>query len=231
MKKVLLILFLLAQILLCSCSKKADSNYPEFPKTKWGMSMNETLDAYKISKKDTSYYEEGLGFTLKGYKLFGEKTSEIIFSFIDLKDGNPVLCAVNVTYPDNTDMINVLKKMQKKYGKTISAVTIYDLYQAIETKIPVRDYTESEHLKFWADEPVIKYLPEKENEIYRDHWKPYQPGLNAETWDTFTQNARMVTVVWSDNGEFPSLEKNSLTFKAYNLIVYNFLKNRLSNQK
>ena len=193
--------------------------------------MMETLKACGITKKDTDYYKEGSVFTLKDYELFGEKTSLIIFNFIDLRDGNPVLCMVNVTYPDSTDMSKIFKKMQKKYGKTISTVTIYDLYQAIETKIPVRDFTESEHLKFWADEPVIKYLPEKENENYRDHWEPYQPGLNAETWDTFTQNARMVTVVWSDNGEFPSLEKNSLTFKAYNLIVYNSLKNRLSNQK
>lgn len=230
MKKIIFIIFL-AAILLCSCSRKKDGDYPEFPKTKWGMSMDETLNTYGISEKETSYYNEGSVFSIKGYELFGEKTSEIIFNFIDLKNGNPVLCSVKATYPESTNMDNVLKKMKKAYGKTVSNISIYDLFQVFEDKIPEKKYTESEHLKLWAGRSVKEFISEKEKENYRDQWETYQPGLNDENWDTFSQNARMVTVVWSDNGEFPSLEKKSLAFNAYNLVVYNELKKQLYNQE
>jgi hypothetical protein len=229
MKKVAFIMFIVT-ILLCSCSRKEDTDYPEFSRTKWGMSMDETLNAFGIMEKDTSYYKDGSVFTIKGYELFGEKTSEIIFNFIDLKNGNPVLCAVKATYPEITDMNYVLKKMQKAYGKTVSDITIYDLFQVFEDKIPEKRYTESEHLKLWASRSVIQSIPDKELENYRDRWENYQTGLNDENWDTFSQNARMVTVVWSDNGEFPSLKKNSLAFNAFNLVVYNEIKSQLSDQ-
>lgn len=121
MKKVVFIIFFVVT-LLCSCSKNTHSAYLEFPKTKWGMSMNETLNSYGITKNNTSYYKEDFVFTLKGHELFGENTSEIIFNFIDLKTGKPVLCDVKVSYPENTDMTNVLKKMQEAYGKTVSDI-------------------------------------------------------------------------------------------------------------
>lgn len=46
----------------------------------------------------------------------------------------------------------------------------------------------------------------------------------------FSQNAKMVTVVWSDNGEFPSLEKHALDFNGYNLVVFNEINSQLSEQ-
>jgi hypothetical protein len=57
-----------------------DSDFLEFSKTNWGMSMAETLDAYGISEKDTTDYIEGSAFTINGYQLFGEKTSKIKLS-------------------------------------------------------------------------------------------------------------------------------------------------------
>lgn len=231
MKKIIFLILLVA-IFLCSCSSKKDIDYLEFPKTKWGMTMDEALNAYGITEKDgLDYYEEGSVFVIKDYKLFDEKTSKITFNFIDLKDGNPVLCAVNVTYPENTDMSKVLKKMQKAYGEMISDISIYDLYQVHDDIMTDKKYSESEHLKLWADKSVIELIPENEINNYRDEWKNYQPRLSDENWDIFSKNARMVTVVWSNDGEFPSLEKNSLSFNAYNLVVYNELKSRLSHQE
>lgn len=220
MKKVAMIIFFVI-MLLCSCSKSTDSDYLEFPKTKWGMSMDAVLNSYGITKNDTSRYKDGFSFTIKGQEVFGENTSEIIFNFIDLKKGDPVLCDVKVTYPENTNMENVLNKMQIEYGETVSNINIYDLYQVFDDKLSEKTYTEYPFLKLWADRSVIDCIPEKEYENYRDVWEKYQPGLNEDNWEKFSQTASLVTVVWSNNGEFPSLAKNSLTFNAYNLVVYN----------
>ncbi len=229
MKKVAFIIFT-AVILLCSCSKKADSDYPEFPKTNWGMSMAETLNAYGISEKDTSDYVEESVFAVKGYELFGEKTSEIIFNFINLKKGDPKLCSVKVTYPESANMNNVLKEMKKVYGETVSNISIYDLFQVFENKLPEKKYTESDHLKLWASKKsVFQSIPENQHENYKNLWENYQTSLSDDNWDTFSQNAKMVTVVWSDNGEFPSLEKYALDFNGYNLVVFNEINSQLSD--
>jgi len=218
-------------ILLCSCSRKDDSDYLYFPKTKWGMSMEETLDAYGITEEETTFYQENSVFRIEGYELFDEKTSEIIFNFIDLKNGKPVLCDVKVSYPDSVDMNHVLEGMQKTYGKMILETSIYGLMQTLGEELPERKYTESEHLKLWASDSVIQSLPEKEQENYRERWKEYQVGLEDENWEIFSQKANLVTVIWSDNGEAPLLEKNGLVFHAFPLVVYDEIKSQLSGEE
>lgn len=225
-------IIVVAIIFLCSCSKRADSSYPEFPNTKWGMTMSEVLNAYGITEKDTSYYDDNNAFSIKGYELFGEKTSEIIFDFINLKQGDSKLCSISVTYPDNADMNSVLKKMKNLYGDTVPEISIYDLFQIFEDKLNVRKYSAADHLKLWASKKsVLESIPNKGNGQYKDIWKNYQTSLSDENWDTFSQNAKMVTIVWSDNGEFPSTGKNTLNFNGYNLVVYNEIKSKLSIQQ
>jgi hypothetical protein len=206
-----------------------DSDFLEFSKTNWGMSMAETLDAYRISEKDTTDYIEGSAFAINGYQLFGEKTSKIIFNFINLKKGDPKLCSVRVTYPEDADMNKVLKEMKKEYGETVSDIRIYDLFQVFENKLPEKNYAESDHLKLWASKKsVFQSIPANQYANYSNRWENYQPSLSKDNWDTFSQNARLVTVVWSDNGEFPSLEKYALDFNGYNLVVFNEIKSQLS---
>lgn len=137
------------------------------------MSMEETLDAYGITEEETTFYQENSVFRIEGYELFDEKTSEIIFNFIDLKNGKPVLYDVKVSYPDSVDMNHVLEEMQKTYGKMILETSICGLMQTLGEELPERKYTESEHLKLWASDSVIQSLPEKEQENYRKRWKEY----------------------------------------------------------
>ena len=230
MKKTALIVFITV-ILLCSCSKKVDSDFLEFPKTNWGISMTETLNAYGITEKDTSDYKDGSVFVINGYQMFGEKTSKIIFNFINFKKGDPKLCSVRVTYPESADMNKVLKEMKKAYGKTVSDIRIYGLFQVFEDRLPEKNYAESDHLKLWASKKsVFQSIPENQYENYSNRWEKYQPSLNNDNWGTFSQNARLVTVVWSDNGEFPSLEKFALDFNGYNLVVLNEIKSQLPDK-
>lgn len=234
MKKVLGIIFLSVTLLfLCSCGERDNADKLVFPKTNWGMSVEETLDAYGITKEDTSSYEEYhkvvemTVFTINGHELFGENTAKIIFNFIDLGgSGSQVLCEIKVIYPQSTDMDHVLEEMKKAYGETVSTFSIYDGYQLSNNSLIGIEYQDSENTKLWAGSPIAELIPEKESESYRNLWIDFQPNLNADNWDMFSQNARTVAVVWSHKEDM-----NMLSFYAYNLAVYNHLNSQLSEQQ
>ena len=46
------------------------------------MSMADTMKAYGVTKKDTTHYKKDYLFSIKGYELFGEETSEIRFNYV-----------------------------------------------------------------------------------------------------------------------------------------------------
>lgn len=228
--RIFLILFI-SVILLSGCSKGTEYAVFQFPDTKWGMSMTEVMKAYKVSEKETSYYDKDNTFFIPGRELFGVKTKNIEFYFINFTKGDPKLCAVRVTYPDTADMKQLQKNMQKTYGGTVSDISIYGLFQIFDDSLPVRNYSETDHLKLWSGKTVSELIPADENTEYRDIWKKYQPGLKDDNWISFIQDANPETVVWSDNGEFPALKKNALYFHGYNFVVYQEIKNQISGQK
>lgn len=218
-------------LLLTGCSKGTEYAVLQFPDTKWGMSMTEAMKAYKVTEKETSYYNKDNSFFIKDRKLFGVKTENIEFYFINFTKGAPKLCAVRVTYPDTADMKQVQKNMRKAYGSTVSAISIYGLFQIFDDSLPVRKYSETEHLKLWSGKTVTELIPWDENTEYRDLWKKYQPGLEDDNWISFIEDASQETVVWSDNGEFPDSKKKNLYFYGYNFAVYQEIKNQISGQK
>lgn len=230
MKKIAFLLALVMVIpWLCSCGRKAQTTSIEFPKTTWGMSMEETVNAFGIKKEDIISYDKSgkaPSFSIQGYELFGEITSQIIFNFIDLEDNkNPVFCTAKVIYPENTDMNHVLEEMKEMYGETVSSFRIYEGYQASNDSLLGVQYEESESVKLWAESPIGELIPEKKSDEYRELWKKFQPNLNANNWDTFSQNARTAAVVWSDQEDI-----NMLSFYAYNSVVCNLLNAQLSEQ-
>lgn len=230
-KKRIFIIFLIVAILLLLILflfvKKEAVHDLEFPKTAWGISAEEIFDSYGISQADVSRSQEagrGSMFTIEGKELFGEKTSEINFQFLDFGDnGDMGLCYVRVIYPEGADMNHVLEKMREVYGKTVSDASIYEQNSALGNEtIHAKDYRESDVLKIWADRCIADFISEKESESCRNLWAFFQPGLNEENWGDFCETARMVTVLWN-NDDWKTLE-----FNAYNLCVYNELKNQLS---
>lgn len=228
MKKIISIIFLIAETLfLSSCGKEVNNGNLEFPKTAWGMSVEETFDSCGITKTDTNLYEEGgrgTAFRIVNYPLFGENASEIIFNYIDFADnGTMELCAVRAVYPENADMDHVLKNMKKSYGATIPDITGYLRYSVFGDVLEEKRYVESENLKIWADKTVAESIGKGNGQDYEKPWEFFQTGLNADTWDEFSQNARMVKVTWSTEENV-----NTLDFDAYNLCVYRQLKSQLS---
>lgn len=228
--RIFLMLFI-PVILLTGCSKGTEDAVFQFPDTQWGMSMTEVMEAYKVSENETSYYNKDNAFFIPDRKLFGVKTENIAFYFINFTKGDPKLCAVRVSYPDTADMKQVQKNMIKTYGSTVSDISTYGLFQIFDDSLPVRKYSETDHLKLWSGKTVSELIPADENMAYRDIWKKYQPGLEDDNWISFIQDANPETVVWSDNGEFPALQKNALDFYGYNFVVYQEIQNQLSDPK
>lgn len=70
-------------------------------------------------------------------------------------------------------------------------------------------------------------ISENESEDYKNLWieQKLQPGLSEENWKEFCENSKLVTVRWYDEAWI------RLDFDAYNLAVYNTLKDPLSEKE
>lgn len=225
MKKVVFILILVAVVFLCSCGKKEDIDRLVLPKTTWGMSVQEVLDAYGITKEDTIMYEEmhrAVSFGLEDYELFGKAAFRTWFSFVDtMNNGNMELGGITVQFSEDTDMEHVLDNMKKAYGKTVPEFKVYHGMQVFDT-LDGEEYTDSDSLKLWASRPVADFIPEKEYKEYGALWKDHLSTLNEENWDEFAREARMVTVACWYNAS-----GNQISFDAYNLLIFNELKKQV----
>ncbi len=83
-KMTFFILFI--SLFLCSCGKKESQENPVFPGLTYEMNMQETLDALLLEKSDIDYVfldRVGTMFYMEDYALFGTKTKNIDFQFID----------------------------------------------------------------------------------------------------------------------------------------------------
>lgn len=222
------IIIIFSSSLLYLCIQDGSTNIFEYPGIVWGMSVEETLDSYGLTAEDTSLYNvsgRGAVFVIDGHEAFGEKTSKIIFNYIDFADnGRYELCDVKVLYPDSADMTLVLRELQKAYGKTVPEVVIYEQLSPFGSEaLAKHSYAESDEVKLWAGSVVADFIPKAESESYEKGWEFFQTGLTPENWNEFTQNARTVSLIWSTEGE-----ENMLKFDAYQFGVYKELNRRLS---
>lgn len=113
-------------------------------------------------------------------------------------------------------------------GKPAEKISRYGLFQALsDEQLPREDYIEAENLKLWAAPVLEEVISEEESEAYQILWEDLQPGLNEENWQEFSETASLVTVVCASGEQaFPKFDKNGVSLDAYNLIVYQELKER-----
>lgn len=239
-KKSIIFVMVTVILLLSACGKTVKEKTPEkseleIKNTSWGMTVDEALKAYDVTKESASLFSEnktGAAFAIEnGYEMFGEKTERIVFQFLDLEKGEGIkkLCQIDITYPTNADMSKVLDEMKAKYGDTEKNIRIYGMFQSLsDEELPQYDYKEAENLKLWGGSSVSESIPEEQDKEYEKLWENLQPGLTEENWEEFSENARLVTAVCaSGEGAYPSFEKNGVSFNAYNLLVYEELKEQL----
>ncbi len=89
----------------------------ELENTPWGMTMEETMEAYQVERDYLDDIQEGTygsAFMLRdGREIFGAKTDHITFAFLDMTVSGKTqkLHRIDVMYPDDTDMSEVLKNI------------------------------------------------------------------------------------------------------------------------
>ena len=153
-----------------------------------------------------------------------------MFQFINLDQtgatGKPVLCEVDITYPDDADMDTVKKEMEKSYGSSKDSITRYELYQSLgDDQLPEYTYKKADQLAVWSGESLKDAIPSDKSTEYETAWEAYQPGLTADNWESYTEQTSMATAVCASGAEaFPMFEKNGVSLEAYPGLVYEQVK-------
>ncbi|WP_302200018.1 hypothetical protein [uncultured Gemmiger sp.] len=233
-------------VLLSSCGAAQTGQASEgaelaFPQTRWDMNRQQVMEACGVTEEDTlTYSGEGRGtyFSLGDYEIFGARAEMVSFSFINLKlgesgdlltfdeeslDGQEVLAAVYVQYPAGTDMTQVQAEMDKLYGDfSLPEITQFPMYSTLDTgTLNAQKVAESDTQKVWGTDTVAARLGEGDASFFRENWPLYQPDMTVDDWETFSGQARLVTVV----GDF-SEQNPSIRFDAYPMAVYRELESR-----
>ncbi len=171
-------------LLLCSCNKTKNEHF-ELENTHWGMTMEETMEAYQVERDELDDIQEstyGSAFMLRdGREIFGAKTDHISFNFLDMTVSGKTqkLHRIDVMYPDNTDMSEVLKNMKQSFGETTDKVTDFDMTGTLlDSDMRRYDYEADEYLALWADKKVSDVIPKGQEEEYEKLWGKVITSIN-----------------------------------------------------
>lgn len=220
-------------LLLCSCNKAKNEHF-ELENTPWGMTMEETMEAYQVERDDLDDIQEGTygsAFMLRdGREIFGAKTDHISFNFMDMTVSGKTqkLYRIDVMYPDDTDMNEVRKNMEQSFGKTTDNVTDFDMIGTLlDSDMRRYDYEADEHLALWADKKVSDVIPKGQEEEYEKLWEIPMTRLSEDKWEEFSENASLVYGYCSDNADDAPIGDKRIRIDATNWVIYNTIKEEL----
>lgn len=177
-------------LLLTGCQgAKESSKEITPPDTGWGKTVDEVLADWNLDRDQVEIFSETNSAAAIAVDteatVFGEQTSRVMFQFINLDQtgatGKPVLCEVDITYPDDADMDTVKKEMEKSYGSSKDSITRYELYQSLgDDQLPEYTYKKADQLAVWSGESLKDVIPSDKSTEYETAWEAYQPGLTAD---------------------------------------------------
>ena len=236
MGRKILIFFVMVILVftLCNCDQNKNEHF-ELENTSWGMTMEETMEAYQVERDDLKDIDEGTygsDFMIAdGREIFGAKTDHITFAFLDMTVSGKTqkLHKIYVMYPDDTDMSKVIKNMKQDFGKTTDKVTTFDMISTLlDSDMRRYDYEADEHLTLWADKKVSDVIPKEQSEEYEKLWEIPMTRLTADKWEEFSENASLVYVYAADNAYgVPVIGKKGLCIDTTNWVIYNTIKEEL----
>ena len=210
MNKKLAGIFAMCALLLTGCQgAKESSKEITPPDTGWGKTVDEVLADWNLDRDQVEIFSETNSAAAIAVDteatVFGEQTSRVMFQFINLDQtgatGKPVLCEVDITYPDDADMDTVKKEMEKSYGSSKDSITRYELYQSLgDDQLPEYTYKKADQLAVWSGESLKDAIPSDKSTEYETAWEAYQPGLTTDNWENYTEQASMATAVCAYGG-------------------------------
>lgn len=240
MKKLFCVMVSAVMLLFCACSGAGpeqnlrDGPALSFPGTNWNMNMDEVMsacgfeDAEELQVSDDEYAP---AFLVSDREVFGETATTLSFSFVNLKavaqdsekasaSGEEVLSSVTVIYPAGTDLQKVRQQLDSLYGKNaLNEITVFSPYNPLGTEmLSGQEQEASDTIALWGTEAISSEIGDKDKASFQEKWPTFQPGLTPEDWESFSDEARFVTIVCEEGEEFSYVQ-----FYAYNLNVYNEL--------
>lgn len=235
MRRKILRVFLVGMLFfpLYSCSQNKNEHF-ELENTPWGITMEETMEAYQVERDDLDDIQEGTygsAFMLRdGREIFGAKTDHVSFNFLDMTVSGKTqkLHRIDVMYPDDTDMSEVQKNMKQSFGKTTDKVTDFDMIGTLlDSDMRTYDYEANEHLTLWADKKVSDVIPKEQEKEYEKLWEIPMTRLSEDKWEEFSENASLVYVYCSDNADDAPIGDKRIRIDATNWVIYNTIKEEL----
>ena len=224
-KMTFFILFI--SLFLCSCGKKESQENPVFPGLTYEMNMQETLDALLLEKSDIDYVfldRVGSMFYMEDYALFGAKTKNIDFQFIDYTavqeyDLTKEMEGQELFYQKLYDITNqllhltdnhVLSSIIANYPpdtdmeqvlaemKKIYGDTSPEMiaYELRLGSFPPPEYKDSEEIKIWAGDVIGSFIPQKDSDAYLKKWKLFMQELNEEEWASWDTFTQNARMQW-----------------------------------
>ena len=91
-------------------------------------------------------------------------------------------------------MDTVKKEMEKSYGSSKDSITRYELYQSLgDDQLPEYTYKKSRSAcRLVRREPEkMRFLPIRAPNTKTRPGEAYQPGLTADNWESYTEQASM----------------------------------------
>lgn len=180
MNKKLTGIFAMCALLLTGCQgAKESSKEITPPDTGWGKTVDEVLADWNLDRDQVEIFSETESAAAIAVDteatVFGEQTSRVMFQFINLDQtgatGKPVLCEVDITYPDDADMDTVKKEMEKSYGSSKDSITRYELYQSLgDDQLPEYTYKKADQLSVWSGESLKDAIPSDKSTEYETAW-------------------------------------------------------------
>lgn len=237
-----------AALLLSAYTVEGADTALNFPNMDWKMGREEVMQAGGFTEEDLADYSAESQYSSvlikEGYEVFGVESVYTAFELFDFGSGKQELFCVTVNYPDDADMEHVLEEMEKAYGETVSDVAVYELFDPLVAastgQLYKKDYAQSEHVKIWSGRSVSEAVPKGQEDDYKRVWqekshpeatRSFQPGLNDENWEEFSQNAKMNVIFWLEEGQDVMYSGNTLCFLALNQHVYDEVTRRIENQE
>ena len=247
MKKLLCVMVSAAMLLFCACSgAKSGQSLREgtalsFPGTNWNMNMDEVMNACGFTDADDLQVSDddcAPAFLVSDREVFGETATTLSFSFVNLKavaqdsetasaPGEEVLAGVTVIYPAGADLEKVRQQLDSLYGKSaLNEITVFSPYSPLDSDtLSGQKQTASDTTALWGTPALSSEIGGKDKASFQEKWPAFQPGLTAEDWESFSDEARFVTIVCEEGEEFSSVQ-----FYAYNLNVYNELSAQMDTE-
>lgn len=199
-----------------------------------GRSSTLRLEGYELFGAKTKY----VGFSFYDFTKFAEEwpeRNEAYYNLLDEqendgKEGFLDLIAhhkflgILVMYPKHTDMDNVFTEMKKIYGKPLPALTSYEENGSFHFSPKPKEYKDSEQIKVWGSDCIAAFIPKNESEAYQNAWKKYyiHKGMvdaeNGVPWNTFTQTARMQSILCQNEKDCKQLLYSSMNACVYEIL-------------